>query len=260
MLANGRWEFCLIYLDDIIIFSKSFNEHCKHLNDVLSVLNKANFQLNPPKCSFATPEIDYLGHTININGFKPLSTNIDAIIKTPDPTSAKQIHTFLQMANFYRKFIYNFTELTRPLRPFQRKNMKFYWGEKEQAAWNGLKLALTTPPVFLNFPLYDNRTKKKFPYILSTDASKFGVAGGLKQQTPDGLKPIVYISRTLNSAERNYSTFERECLGIVWSVIKLREYLADESFTIETDQQPARNIHLNRSSTNRRVNNRKLQL
>ena len=114
--------------------------------------------------------------------------------------------------------------------------MKFYWGEREQMAWNELKTALTTPPVFLNFPMYDNTTKKKFPYVLSTDASQYGIDGALKQQTLDGLKPIV------------------------WSVTKLRDYLADESFTIETDQQPARNIHLNLSSTNRRVNNWKLQL
>ncbi|CAF1264719.1 unnamed protein product [Adineta steineri] len=235
-------------------------EHCEHLNNVLSVLNKANFQVNPPKCSFVKSEMDYLGHTINCHGFKPLHTNIDAIMKTPTPRTAKQVHSFLQMANFYRKFIHNFTELTRPLRPFQQKNMKFYWGDSEQLAWNGLKTALTTPPVFLNFPQYDIKTKKKFPYILSTDASNFGIAGALKQQTSDGLKPIVYISRTLNAAERNYSTFERECLGITWSVTKLRDYLADESFVIETDQQPARNIHLNRSSTNRRVNNWKLHL
>ena len=260
LLTNGRWDFCLIYLDDIIVHSKSFNEHCEHLNNVLSVLNKANFQLNPPKCSFAMQEIDYLGHTINANGFKPLEDNVSTIVNTPNPRTAKQVHSLLQMANFYRKFINNFTELTRPLRPFQKKNMKFYWGEREQMAWDELKRALTTPPVFLNFPLYDNQTKRKFPFILSTDASKFGIAGALKQQTPDGLKPIVYISRTLNSTERNYSTFERECLGIVWSVIKLRDYLADEQFIIETDQQPARNIHLNRSSTNRRVNNWKLHL
>ncbi|CAF4872353.1 unnamed protein product, partial [Rotaria magnacalcarata] len=260
LLATGRWQFCLIYLDDIIIFSKSFPDHCTHLNNVLSVLNQANFQLNPPKCAFAQSEIDYLGHTINAKGFKPLNTNINAIVQVPNPRTAKQVHSFLQMANFYRKFIYNFTELTRPLRPFQKKNMKFYWGEREQIAWHALKTALTTPPVFLHFPLYDNTTKKKFPFVLSTDASQFGIAGALKQHTPDGLKPIVYISRTLNSSERNYSTFERECLGIIWSVTKLRDYLADESFIIETDQQPARNIHLNRSSTNRRVNNWKLQL
>ncbi|CAF1583655.1 unnamed protein product [Rotaria magnacalcarata] len=191
LLATGRWQFCLIYLDDIIIFSKSFPDHCTHLNNVLSVLNQANFQLNPPKCAFAQSEIDYLGHTINAKGFKPLNTNINAIVQVPNPRAAKQ---------------------------------------------------------------------KKFPFILSTDASQFGIAGALKQHTPDGLEPIVYISRTLNSSERNYSTFERECLGVIWSVTKLRDYLADESFIIETDQQLARNIHLNRSSTNRRVNNWKLQL
>lgn len=112
LLANGRWQFCLIYLDDIIIYSKSFNEHCEHLNNVLEVLDRANFQLNPPKCSFAQSEIDYLGHSINIDGYKPLNTNIDAITMTPNPRTSKQVHSFLQMANFYRKFIHNFTELT----------------------------------------------------------------------------------------------------------------------------------------------------
>ncbi|CAF4499758.1 unnamed protein product [Rotaria socialis] len=170
LLATGRRQFCLIYSDDIIIFSKSFHDHCTHLNNVLSVLNQANFQFNPPKCAFVPSEIDYLGHTINAKGFKPLNTNINAIVQVPNPRAAKQVYSFLQMANFYRKFTHNFTELTRPLRAFQKNNMKFYW------------------------------------------------------------------------------------------VTKLRDYLADESFIIETDQQPARNIHLNRSSTNRKVNNWKLQL
>ncbi|CAF2513077.1 unnamed protein product [Rotaria sp. Silwood2] len=187
-------------------------------------------------CSFVRPEFDYLGHTINANGFQPLNTNIDAVVKVPNPRTTKQVHSFLQTANFYRKFIHNFTDLTRPLRPSQKKNVKFYWGEREQMAWDGLNTALTIPPVCLNFPMRDAKTNKNYPYVLSTDASQF------------------------NIAERNYSTFERECLGIVWSVTKLRDYLADESFTFETDQQSARKIHLNRSSTNRKVNNWKLQL
>ena len=211
LLGNNRWSYCLIYLDDVVIYSKTFDKHCTHINEVLSTLNQANFQLNPSKCSFARNEIEYLGHSINHNGYKPLRDNIDAIMKTPNPRTARQVHSFLQMANFYRKFISNFTELTRPLRPFQKKHMKFYWGPTEQTAWDNLKQALTTPPVFLYFPVYDEQTGKKFPYVLSTDASQYGIAGALKQQTPNGLKPIVYISRTLSTTERNYSTFEREC-------------------------------------------------
>ncbi|CAF3497697.1 unnamed protein product [Rotaria socialis] len=145
LLATGRRQFCLIYSDDIIIFSKSFHDHCTHLNNVLSVLNQANFQFNPPKCAFVPSEIDYLGHTINAKGFKPLNTNINAIVQVPNPRAAKQVYSFLQMANFYRKFTHNFTELTRPLRAFQKNNMNWtFWEEK---TWKRLNDRCSWPTI-----------------------------------------------------------------------------------------------------------------
>ncbi|CAF3335854.1 unnamed protein product [Rotaria socialis] len=116
------------------------------------------------------PEIDYLGHTINAKEFKQLNTNINVIAQVTNPRAAKQVHSFLQMANFYRKFIHNFTELTRPLRPFQKENKKFYWDEQEQIAWDALKTALTTPPVFFTFSSVRQYREEKFPFVLSTNA------------------------------------------------------------------------------------------
>ncbi|CAF1174543.1 unnamed protein product, partial [Didymodactylos carnosus] len=91
LVANGRWQYCLVYLDDIIVFSKTFDEHIEHLHNILQVLDRANFQLNPSKCSFIKNEIDYLGHTINSKGIKPLKTNIQTIIDIPTPTTSKHV-------------------------------------------------------------------------------------------------------------------------------------------------------------------------
>ncbi|CAF5162781.1 unnamed protein product, partial [Rotaria magnacalcarata] len=93
LLVNTRWDFCLVYIDDVIVFSQTFDQHVAHLNEIFSVLYNANLQLNPQKCSLFKDEINYLGHTINQQGIRPLQDNVESIIKLPTPTTPKQVHS-----------------------------------------------------------------------------------------------------------------------------------------------------------------------
>ena len=170
LLVTNRWDFCLVYIDDVLIFSHTFEQHVSHLNEILSVLATANLQLNPQKCSLVRSEIDYLGHTINGQGIRPLQENIDAIVKLPIPTTPKQVHSFVQAANYYRDHIEDFSKLAAPLFPYTKKNAVWKgWTESMNNAYTEIKRRLTSPPVFLNFP--DDES----PLILSIDASGDGM-------------------------------------------------------------------------------------
>jgi hypothetical protein len=114
LLVNTRWDFCLVYNDDVIIFSQTFEQHVAHLNEVFSVLYHANLQHNPQKCSLVKYEINYLGRTVNGQGVRPLQDNVDAIIKLPTPITPKEVHSFVQAANYYRDHIENFSKIAAP--------------------------------------------------------------------------------------------------------------------------------------------------
>ena len=233
LLVTSRWDFCLVYIDDVLIFSHTFEQHVNHLNEILSVLATANLQLNPRKCSLVRSEIDYLGHTINGQGIRPLQENIDAIMKLPIPTTPKQVHSFVQAANYYRDHIENFSKLAAPLFPYTKKNAVWKgWTEPMNNAYAELKRRLTSPPVFLNFP--DDES----PLILSIDASGDGMGGVLRQSAPGGMKVIKYVSKKFNPAQKRYSTTERECLAMVWCIQKLKEYVWGRPLEIETDHCP----------------------
>ncbi|CAF4540750.1 unnamed protein product, partial [Didymodactylos carnosus] len=231
MVVNNREHYCLVYLDDIIIFSKSFDEHIKHLGEILSTLHKHNFQLNPAKCSLCKQRIDYLGHTIDIQGMQPLHDNIKAIQELPlphDPT-LKQANEFIGGIGWYRKFIKDFAKIAAPIHAVTNLNKnnkhKFYWGEAQRNAANKLKQIISGPDLVLQFP------DPTSSYVLSTDASNGGLGGILKQVTTGGkMKIIYYLSRKLSPSESKYSTTEKEALAMVWSIDRLRPYLLGVDF------------------------------
>ncbi|CAF0991120.1 unnamed protein product [Didymodactylos carnosus] len=134
VLGVLRWDITLVYLDDIIVYSPSFASHVKHLDLVLDALEKANVKLNAAKCSLARKQLDYLGYRITPDGIKPTRTNVKKTIDFPTPTSAKAAYSFIQMAQFYRRFIKDFSTIAAPLNMFKNKNIKFDWTpECEQA-------------------------------------------------------------------------------------------------------------------------------
>ncbi|CAF3617385.1 unnamed protein product [Rotaria socialis] len=252
LIANGREQYCLVYLDDIIIFSKNFEDHLKHLDEILNVLNNHRFQLNPIKCSKIKNKIDYLGHSIDEYGITPLHDNIKAIreLQLPDYPTLKQANEFIGGIGFYRKFIRNFSKIAGSIHHVtnltKNKKHKFIWGDEQRQAVQQLKMIITGPELVLEFPDPD------LPFTLSTDASRLGLGAVLKQMTRDGkLKIIYYLSRVLSKSESRYSTTELEALAMVWAVVKLRSYLLGKDFTVETDHCPLCQFHKKKSRNGR---------
>ena len=255
ILGTLRWDMTLVYLDDIIVYSPSFNQHIQHLDLVLTALNNAHVKLNLAKCSIAKKQIDYLGFRITTEGIKPTTANVKKTVNFPTPTSSKAAYSFVQMAQFYRKFIKDFASIAAPLIAFKDKNIKFCWTDECQKSFDTLKQRLSQFPLLA---FYTSNSKLKLK--INTDASNAGIGGVLHQITPDGrTQPVQYLSRSLSKREQKYSVVEKECLAMVWCITKLRPYLYGQKFTLLTDHHPL--CWLNKqSSKNGRLDRWSLQL
>ncbi|UYV71013.1 K02A2.6-like [Cordylochernes scorpioides] len=228
LLRGLKWSMCLCYLDDIIVFSPTFDEHVRRLELVLRCLSKAGLVLNPDKCLFGTKRISIFGHLVDGEGVHPDPGKVDAMSKFPTPKSLTDVRSFIGMCSYYRRFIKNFAQKAEPLHRLLRKDTRFEWGPDQRQAYESLKLALASEPVLAHFD-------EKYAAELHTDASGFGIGAVLVQVQGGSEKPIGYASRTLSTAEKNYSTTERECLAAIWAIGKFRPYLFGRSFTIVTD-------------------------
>ena len=181
---------------------------------------------------------------------KPSVSKVRAMVEWPKPMSVKDVRSFLGLASFYRKFVWHFNEIAAPLTDLTKKgraevwNPEF-WGEKEDAAFTNLKLAMVTAPL-LQLPDFDCE------FTVTTDASEFSVGAILQQDFGRGLQLVCYDSRKLNPAECCYSAYERKLLGIVWAIGKWRHYLAGSHFTIQTDHVSLKNLP-NQPAVNWRV-------
>lgn len=243
-------KFCLVYLDDILIYSDSFHQHVNHLNQVLAILNKHKFQLNALKCELARDTIDYLGHTINLHGITPLKERIEKILAIPQPTTLNQANAFIGAIGWYRKFIQDYTKITAPILAVtnltKQNRFKFKWDMPQQQAFNQLKNAIISQPLFLTYP------DPNGPLILATDASDYCIGGVLYQEI-DGIRKNIYFhSQMLPQSQRKWPTIEKEALAIYYCVMRMKLYLLGHEFIIQTDHCPLRDMH-KKSSNNRRV-------
>lgn len=233
VLAGIQGLRCFVYLDDIVIFGASLEEHNKRLIEVFLRLKEANLRLQPDKCNFLRKEVVYLGHIITKDGIKADPSKIEAVVNFPAPQNEKEIMSFLGLAGYYRKFIKDFSKIAKPLSELLKKDVTWSWGEKEQIAFADLKEVLTTAPI-LQYPDFEK------PFLLTTDASNKAIGAVLSQGEIGKDLPISYASRTLNKAEINYSTIERELLAVVWGVKHYRPYLYGRKFIVVTDHRPLR--------------------
>lgn len=223
---------CLVYLDDIIIYSSSLQEHLAKLRTVFDRLRQTNLKIQLDKSEFLRKEVLYLGHTITSDGLKPNNDKIKAILEYPLPRTTTEIKSFLGLIGYYRKFIKDFAKITQPMtaRLKQKRSMTID-DDKYKAAFEKCKELLVNAPI-LQYPDPDK------PYILTTDASEFALGAVLSQGPIGHDKPVAYASRTLNDAETRYSVTEKELLAIVWAVKHFRPYLYGKKFTIVTDHKP----------------------
>ena len=225
----------LLYVDDLLVASRDYEEHLQKLDRGLTRLEETRFILRPAKCSFMKQQIKYLGHIIDQNGVRPDPTKVQAVQDFPRPTTVKEVRAFLGFANYYRRHIHNMSQLSVPLANLTRKNVEFDWSDECEQSFEAIKQLLVKYPV-LRFPDF---TKD---FYLSTDASDFAISAVLEQQHGDELHPVAFISRQLNKAERNYSTTEKECLAIYWAFENLKTYLLGHRTHVLTDHQPLRDI------------------
>lgn len=234
----------LAYLDDLIVLSDSFEKHMNDLKEVFQRLHTFHLRINRKKSVFACPSVKYLGHLITPAGIQADPEKVAAIEKLDVPLNVKHLQSFLQTCSWYRRFVPNFSSVAKPLTDLTKKGTMWTWAREQQTAFEELKTRLTTAPI-----LRQVDTSK--PFVLRTDASAYAIGAALLQGEYPEEKPVEYASRLLTSAERNYSTTEREALAVVWAVNKFRGYIECSEVTIGTDHQPLRWLMQLKSPTGR---------
>jgi transposase InsO family protein len=217
-----------IYLDDILVASRTAEEHAQHLEEVLSILAANKLYANRAKCSFNLPEVHYLGHIVGRGGVRPDPKKLQVVQEWPRPKTAHDVRSFLGLTQYFRRFIKDYSLIAAPLHALLQKQSACEWNAECEAAFNKLKHALLSAPV-LAMPDYDQ------PYELEvwTDASNTAVGAVLMQNG----HPIAYESRRFSSAERNYNTTDREMLAIIHALRVWRCYLEGAQFKVKCDHK-----------------------
>ena len=232
-LLRGLETHTAAYLDDVVIYSRTWGEHLQHIQTVLARLREANLTIKLKKCQFGMRSCTYLGHVVGNGQEKPELAKLVAVREFPQPTTKKQVRAFLGLTGYYRKFIPAFTDTAAPLTDLTRKNSpnQIVWTNKCTRAFETLKEKLCTTPI-----LYSPDFTK--PFFVQTDASDRGIGAVLSHLDTDGTDhPVSFYSRKLLSREERYATVEKECLAIRDAVNAFKVYLLGHPFTIQTDHR-----------------------
>lgn len=231
-------DFAVNYIDDILVFSRSFIDHIQHLSKLLEAIKTEGFRIKFTKCTFASDSVKYLGHIIQNNSVKPVKDNLVSIKEFPVPKTQKNIRQFLGKINFYNDYIPKSAIILDPLHNLLRKNQPFIWSDKCQRAFDTIKSLLCSQPIL---EIFD----QNLPINIYTDASLEGVGAILKQTQPDGKeKPVAYFSKKLNAAQKKKKAIYLECLAITEAVRYWQYWLIGKSFTVYTDHKPLENMNL----------------
>lgn len=231
-------DFSVNYIDDILIFSKSFDEHIGHLKQLLEAILTEGFRLKFTKCTFASAYVKYLGHIIQNNSVKPVKDNLVSIRNFPVPKTQKNIRQFLGKINFYHEYIPRSAIILDPLHNLLRKDQKFYWSEECQTAFDKIKSLLCSQPIL---EIFD----QDLPIHIYTDGSLEGVGAILKQVQPDGKeKPVAYFSKKLNATQKKRKAIYIECLAIKEALRYWQYWLIGKSFTVYSDHKPLETMNL----------------
>ena len=228
VLAGLQYDICLLYLDDTIIKSETFEGHLVNLRKVFDRLRSSNLKLSPKKCAIFQHKVEFLGHVVSEEGISTNPKKVESVRDWPKPVTVKQVRSFLGLCSYYRKFILNFSTIAKPLTRLTEKDVKFVWSMECDRAFESLKTCLVDTPILV----YPDMTK---PFILDTDASGVGIGAVLSQMQGDKEKVVAYYSRVLTKSERNYCVTRRELLAVVDSIKHFHTYLYGAKFVIRTD-------------------------
>ncbi len=224
--------FTAAYLDDIVIYSDTWEQHMQHIREVLQRLQEAGLTVNPRKCAIAKAETEYLGFVIGKGVIKPQVGKVQAIEGCPQPRTRKELRSFLGMAGFYNKFIPSFSSRAAVLTDMvgSRSPNQLRWTREAEAALQDIRTALSKDSVLHN-PDFNQS------FILQTDASDRGLGAVLLQGGPNARRPVAFLSRKLFPREVRYSIVEKECLAVKWALDSLKYYLLGREFILETDHK-----------------------
>ena len=255
----GNCPFAKTYLDDIIIFSDTEEEHLAHIEEIFKRLEAADLKIRS-KCDFFKKHIHYLGHLISADGIRPLKDKLDIICDMPAPHNSKEVKQFLGLVGYYRKFVPRFADLSRPLTRLTCKDRIFEWTNECRKAFNILKQSLCVQPILK----YADMSKG---YTLYTDASKYGWAGVLtqahmsivegKEVTTD--HPVTYVSGLFRGSQLNWAALTKEAFAIYMASKKLSFYLTDADVLLKSDHLPLKKF-LQKDTLNNKVNNWAMEL
>jgi hypothetical protein len=235
VLRGLQWEKCLLYLDDILVFGKTFEETLHNFENVLQRLKSANLKMKPSKCLLFQTSLEYLGHKLSDKGIEPLTSKISSVQSWPTLASVPrnklrtEVKRFLGLVSYYRRFIRNMSGIAAPLYQLLKKDSCLIWTEDHEISFERLKAALTRAPV-LSYP-----DIKQGNFILDTDASNTGI-GGVLSQIQNGQETVLgYYSRLLSDSERRYCKTKREFLSVIRAIQHFKPYLYGQKFLIRTD-------------------------
>ena len=233
VLAGLQWQICLVYIDDVIIFSQTFEDHLQHLSTVFDRLKEAGLKLKPKKCFLFQTSVKYLGHIVSRDGISTDPDKTKAVKEWPTPHDVTDVKKFLGLCGYYRRFVPNFATISKPLTRLTEKNSIFVWGEEEESAFLTLKDLLVSAPI-MAYP------ESSSTFILDTDASGSGIGAVLSQIIEGEERVIAYGSRILTKAERAYCVTRREMLAVVHFCKYFRHYLLGRKFLLRTDHASLR--------------------
>jgi len=233
IFSGLTWDALLVFLDDIIIFGRTIDEHFNRIEQVFQRLAMANLKITPTKCHFFKKEVNFLGFHITQHGIKMDADKTAAISKWKTPSNVKELRSFCATINHYRKHIHQFSIIAAPLYSLLKKRARFMWTTEHDQAFNTLKMRLITAPILTIFD-------PQRPTIVDCDASGVGL-GAVLSQIVDGQERVVaFASRTLNQTEAKYSITKRELLAAIYSLKQFRQYILGVNFTLRTDHEPLR--------------------
>ncbi|WVZ82304.1 hypothetical protein U9M48_029580 [Paspalum notatum var. saurae] len=237
-LAPALRKFALVFFDDILVYSASYEDHLVHLRAVFELLQRDQWKIKHSKCKFAQRQVAYLGHVVSAKGVATDPAKIEAVLSWPIPSNVKELRSFLGLAGYYRKFVRHFGVIACPLNNLLRKHTPFVWTADHTVAFEILKQALASAPV-LALPDFSK------PFAIETDASAEGVGAVLMQCG----HPLAFLSKPLGPRNRGLSTYEKEYLAILIAVDQWRHYLQAAEFLILTDHRSLSHLNEQRLHT-----------
>lgn len=227
-LLSPLEQYVFVYLDDIVIVTQTFEKHLQVLEQVFQRLTEADLTVRRDKCHFCRRELKFLGYVVDNTGLRCDPDKVSAILNIPAPKNVKEVRRFLGVTSWYRRFIPDMASLVSPITHLLRKRSPFIWSTECDRAFLKVKEYLVSSPV-ISCPDFDR------PFTIQTDASDYGLGAVLTQSYPEGEKVVSFISRSLSSSERKFSTTEKECLAVLWAIERFRPYVEATRFTVITD-------------------------